>query len=209
MLSWLFKAAARRKAAGKTGFTLIEVLVILVLVGIASTLLFQLFSQLLHLRTKFTDALDRSRTGVLETHWFRLVCQQFIIDEGEDDAGFKGTERLIKGRALVTLEGGYGAASPVMFRLVREDGKVRLLYEEEGYKEWELGSWEADRYEFKYLSEEGKWRRSWPPTVGDHKQVPAGILLNVNAVEGPVVWFVANRCNLHWRKRSKNKVLGE
>jgi len=182
------------KVGPPKGFTVIEMLVVLILVGLLTTLLMQGFSYVLGLRIRFLDQLDRQRVGALQMHWFRQVCMTLSPDQPDGEWVFSGEDRLLRGLTLSPLQGGYGAPSPVTLKIENREGQLILQYTSGKGEPLEIGRWQSHEGGFHYLDDEGDWHRQWPPSLETREsphQLPRGILLAVEDVRGPKVWCVS------------------
>jgi prepilin-type N-terminal cleavage/methylation domain-containing protein len=172
------------------GFTLIEVLVVLILIALMTYLLMQSMSQVMFLRFRFVQFLETLQVGKVQEQWFRQTASSIITDQPPATDIFKGTEKGFNGRILNPLKGHIGVPTPVSMKLVHAGGRVHLMYSEPG-AELELGSWAADKARFSYLDKGGELNNEWPPMSRSPQLTPYGILLQINDVAGPVIWFAA------------------
>lgn len=175
------------------GFTLIEVLVVIVLVSLMSYLLMQSMSQVMFLRFRFLTFLETLQVGKMQEQWFRQVASSIATDLQPSTNIFVGDKRGFSGRILNPLQGPIGVPTQARMRLVQAGVRVSLKYAELG-AELDLGSWVANGAEFSYLDKDGELHSQWPPEMlRKTHQTPYGVLLRINDVTGPVVWFTAVR----------------
>ena len=81
-----------------SGFTLVEILVVLVIVGLISSILLQALDQVYKLQGRFGVQLAQSQQGTMYTDWFRQVVQGLQTDYPDAKGIFKGEEPLPKRR---------------------------------------------------------------------------------------------------------------
>ena len=174
------------------GFTLLEVLVVLLIVSLISTLLAQGISMVLNMRYRFVEQLNYQQSGVLQSYWFRQVSMGFTPDQPGGDGVFIGTNQQIHGLTLASLQGEIGVAKQVDFNLERKAADIVLTYRQNDGRSFELGSWPASQGGFYYLDSNGHWYDQWPPPVLESvAQLPAAVLLKVERGRSPLAWFAA------------------
>jgi general secretion pathway protein J len=178
---------------GSRGFTLIEVLVVVVLISLMSYLLMQSMSQVMFLRFRFVHFLETLQVGKMQEQWFRQVASSVTTDLPPATNIFKGDGKEFTAKVLNPLQGPIGVPTSARMRLVKAGVRVYLKYTELG-SELDLGSWVADQASFSYLDKEGELHNQWPPDMMRKPHLtPYGVLLRINDVTGPVVWFAAVR----------------
>ena len=175
-----------------TGFTLLEVLVVLLIVSLISTMLVQGISMVLSLRYRFLAQLNCQQKDVLQSHWFREVCTAFTPEQSGAGGIFAGTGKQIHGLSLAPLLGKPGVATQVDFNLERKADEMVLSYREDGGEPIDIGRWPAVEGTFNYIDAEGRRRDQWPPASLDTAaQLPDAVMLRVDSARGPLAWFVA------------------
>lgn len=100
------------------GFTLMEMLVVLVITSLAAGVLMQASSQVLGLQARLNAQLDGLRGPALGADWLRQVVQGLQPDYSDGAHRFVGTSRGFAGLTTNPLSGGYGGLEP--FALVLE-----------------------------------------------------------------------------------------
>jgi general secretion pathway protein J len=175
----------------EAGFTLLEMLVVLVLVTMLSGILMQGFTYVLQLRVRFLQQLDQQQVGKLQQHWFRSVTSNIApAPKGHADS-FRGKATAMQGLTLASLSGKAGTQAPFEFRLEENEEGSELRYRLEEEKEWVLVKWHEQGATFAYLDAKGKWYEQWPPARQSVSQLPMAIKLTVPAYPQPVYWHVA------------------
>jgi len=184
-------SASENMAGKKTnGFTLLEVLVVLLVVSLVSTLLVQGISLVLNMRYRFADHLHYQQAAVLQSYWFRQVCMGLTPDMPEGEGVFSGTGRQMHGLTLAPLQGEVGGAKQVDFSFERKAAALVLTYRQDDECSFELVRWPAGQGRFSYLDSNGHWYDQWPPFLGNHAQLPLAVRLQVESGRGPLVWLV-------------------
>lgn len=146
------------------GFTLLEMLVVLVIVALITTLLMESFSFLLQLRGRFLDRLDGYQQASLQQHWFRATSAALVADYGDipEAFTFRGEERGLQGLTLNALHRDTGVPTRFGWELEYEAGETTLIYRyADGF--WPVLRWSGDGGGFRYLDAEGDWHGQWPP----------------------------------------------
>lgn len=173
------------------GFTLLEMLVVLVLVGLISMLLLESFTYILHLRSRFLEQLDDSQRGILQEYWFRSTLAGIITDYEDGQSIFQGQPRELSGLTLAALDMQVGIPTSFAWQLQYTDGITTLRYQNSQGDYWEVAKWSGDSGEFQYMSMEGEWHKQWPPQFGlKALQIPKMILFQGQRRQLPINWLV-------------------
>jgi len=166
-----------------------EILVVLVLVGLISTLLVNGLMHVLNLRIRFLSLLENQTTERLQSHWFRDASAALTPDHPSGEHVFSGDTHRFQGLTFAPLKGMRGVPTPISMELSFKDGKILLQYKERNDEPWEIALWTGSDGNFSYLHPDGHWHRHWPPGYEKSTQLPEGILLEVRDVRSPVIWF--------------------
>lgn len=168
------------------GFTLVEVLVVLIIAGLASSILLQALGQVYRLQERFGVQLAESQSGAMRIDWLRQVLQGLQTDFPMGKQVFAGQASSLKGLSISSLAVEYGAPRDVTLTLDRRQAEDRtdLVYEgEEGRTV--LFSWRGQGGAFAYLDAKGDEHAVWPPQGGGTwPQLPSVILLRVPTDKG-------------------------
>ena len=169
------------------GFTLVEVLVVLVITALLSTLLLQALAQVSRLQARFGAQIEQSQGGAMRADWFRQLLQGLKPDYADGPQRFTGGSDRIEGLSSTGLSVAGGA--PLSFALEIRSGDARggQLSYRAGAAQLELIRWNGGgRAEFAYLDSAGAEHAQWPPasldlTMGLRRatppQLPAAVLL--------------------------------
>lgn len=171
-----------------SGFTLMEMLVTLMLVSLATMLMFQMLGSYRIARERVQAQAGGIDRRALFQGWFRDSVHGLYA---APDLRFVGDAR---GFAAVTLNPLYapaGSPSQVAWTLREDDeGRTLVAYAEDGRERWAVPV-EGRDARLAYLDEDGKETDAWPPARGLVKPeaLPAMVVLRrrVGEVEDPLL----------------------
>lgn len=187
-----YPSERQRYAVGQRqqGFTLLEMLVVLVLVSLISGLLMQGFVYVLGLRSRFLAQLDRQQTEFLQERWFRDVNSALVLGLPEAGENFHADRLEFRGITLMALDEAPGVPVPVNWRFVSREGVGVLEYQERDRRPWIVGRWTGRIAEFAYLDSRGIWQSQWEQADNDRSTLPAAISFTMSGGARPVLWIV-------------------
>lgn len=169
-----------RHQAAQRGFTLLEMLVVLILTGLIAGILFQGLSQVFRLQNHFGAELDNMRQNAMLADWFRQVIEGVQPDYEDGKHKFSGSERRITGLTTSPLQGVPGASSPFSLEL-RFDARMgeTQLWFGSGDAETVLFGWPGDKGRFVFLGTDHAEHDRWPPPLASKfMQRPAAVRLD-------------------------------
>jgi prepilin-type N-terminal cleavage/methylation domain-containing protein len=178
-----------------TGFTLLEVLVVLVILTLLMTFLFQTLNHVATARVHILRQLNTFQQGAIQEFWFRHSTAGLIADypDIEDNQAFKGTDRRFSGLTTAALHADAGVPTAFAWAIVEEKGQNVLQYQADS-DTWSVLHWPGEGYGvgFQYLDREGKWHDAWPPQQFgiEPPQLPEAILLTAQRGRHPVTWLI-------------------
>lgn len=177
-------------SAGKSnqaGFTLIEVLVVLIIVGMVSGVLFQALERAYRLQDRFGMELFSVQQGQMAADWYRQTVQGLHPDYLDGQSIFHGNEREFSGLTSNPLNDEYGAPTPITWKIRnnRQNGATELVYLE-GKQETTILTWRSNEARFIYFDEQQTPHDSWPPPLGLSAQLPKQIQLVAKDAGDPV-----------------------
>jgi prepilin-type N-terminal cleavage/methylation domain-containing protein len=179
-----------RGSRPQLGFTLIEMLVVLLIVGIVSGLLFEGAAQLMGMQARIERQLTNLRGEALRADWLRQVVQGLQPDYQDGKGVFKGTQSGFSGLTTNSLSAGYAGLQPFAVALVRDAARNTMLLR---YGNEEnapvLLSWPGDQARLRYIDDRGEAHEDWPPPLGRWTQLPKAITLE-GARDG-TPWLIA------------------
>jgi prepilin-type N-terminal cleavage/methylation domain-containing protein len=180
MSATLCSTDRRALEAGRSaGFTILEVLVVLIIVGLVASSLFEAMTRLNDVRGRLSPFLAESeRTGLMNS-WFRTSVNDVVPDQEYGKNIFKGAARSFSGLSLAPLSGDPGAPSPFQWDLVYDALHDRTVLRYTGYDKnpIEVRGWHGDKTAFAYLAPDLSWSESWPPGIQKTKQLPLAVRL--------------------------------
>lgn len=163
-----------------SGFTLIEVLVVLVITSLITTMLFQALSQMFRIQSSLAAQTLRNTDVALRENWFRLIGQGLYPDARLGPDEFKGEERNLHGLTLFPLNAPPGAPTPFSLTIEYAGAADRssVIYKS-GDKSMTLASWQGRSGRFWYEDEAGLRYEQWPPPLGMSTELPNVVLLQM------------------------------
>ncbi|HLP98252.1 MAG TPA: type II secretion system protein [Sideroxyarcus sp.] len=160
------------------GFTLVEMLVVLLIVGMAGGILFDGAAQVMGMQDRLNDQLTRLRGEGLRADWLRQVVQGMQPDYADGKQVFRGTPSGFSGLTTNPLAGGYGALQPFELTLTRDAAHDQMLLRYGTGKDAPIIlHWAGDRGRLRYMDDRGEAHEDWPPPLGLWPQLPSAITL--------------------------------
>jgi prepilin-type N-terminal cleavage/methylation domain-containing protein len=154
-------------APGQRGFTLIEMLVVLVLTTLVVGIVFEGLGRVADLRVRLARHLDGALDETIVGSWFRSSLAALQTDLDGAPAAFRGGPAEMSGLTLKPIELPAGAPTAFAWRLVAEtaSGSTRLGYRGADGVWREIAAWPATGARFLYAGPDGEWRSEWPPPL--------------------------------------------
>jgi len=161
---------------GPRGFTLVEMLVVLLIVGMAGSVLFDGAAQVMSVQARFESQLARLRGDALRTDWLRQLVEGLQPDYPDGNSVFKGSPQGFSGLTNNPLTAGYGGLAAFALTLqydgARDETVLRYGAEKSAP---ELMRWAGDRGRLRYADDKGELHDNWPPPLGLWPQLPTTI----------------------------------
>lgn len=186
------------------GFSILEMLVVLMIVGMISSILFQALDQIYKLQGRFGLQLAQSQQGAMYTDWFRQVVQGMQPDFPDGAEKFQGRETEFTGVTTSALSARYGAPVAVNLSLQydRSENVTMLLYST-GENKMKLFSWTGKKVgHFSYVDSKGEAHDTWPPPFGIWPQLPNTILLQLQKDGEPQLIAAVPRGSLEEKNKA-------
>lgn len=172
------------------GFTLLEMLVVMLIAGMALTLTTQALGQYQRAHARALASERGGRELRMTEAWFSDAVRglypaetgtplrdQAASGKSAPPAPFKGEVDQVHGTTLSPVFAGQGVPVEQTWRLMTgPDGMPHLRLEEETHTV-ELPLPRAGRAEFRYLDAQGKVHPQWPPAMGQWPQLPEAVVL--------------------------------
>jgi len=146
------------------GFTLIEVIVVLVIGSLIAAVLMQGLSLVLDTRLRVQNALLNASDLALRKSILTTPLRGVLPDYIDGPDRFIGEQRRMRGLTLSPLQGTVGAPTGFGMVLNYEVGsdQTSLIYFERGFDSVTLAQWPGDTGEFLYRGKSGEWTPGWP-----------------------------------------------
>lgn len=180
--------------SSSAGFTLLETLVMLGLVALAVSLMFQMLGNWRIVESRVSAQAERGSRDWLLAQWLDDSLRDLFASDAHP---FRGDDLSLSGQTLSPLYASPGAPTAIAWRLdfSATDG-WQLGYNESGESRWQVALAGFAEPRFVYLDREGREHERWPPALGQHSDLPRAIALHdagdernsrllLSAVHGP------------------------
>ena len=173
------------------GFTLIEMLVVLVITALVSGVLFQALERSYSLQRRFGVELFKNQQGQMAIDWYRQSVQGLIADTPGESGVFKGEAHSLAGLTTTPLSEDFGMSTPFRWSLViaADGSQTELVYRERDTDTVVL-RWQGAQAKFVYLDDTLTAHDTWPPPLGLFSQLPRQIRVDASD-NGEAVVIVA------------------
>jgi general secretion pathway protein J len=200
-----FKEIKRKNAV--RGFTLLEMMVVLVIISLITVLLMQGFSFIAGLQERIRQQLSFTQEIELREQWFRLVVRSYHRGRKADQASFEGRPNEMSGIVLQPLNGDVGVPTQVTWRIEQQGSDSFLYYQEAQNAPVKMMSWAKEIPEFRYIDTNGNLIKDWPSSNNDNipsfqlnrktdtTALPRGVALLDTSGEGKLFWYVSISSN--------------
>jgi hypothetical protein len=164
-----------------------ELLVVLVIVALISSVLMGAFSRVLDIRERLATFLDGAEAPVLVGDWFRDTIDGLVPDAAAGDGHFTGTTRRLTGLSLAPLDGPAGVQVVITWEVVFDSGagRTHLRYHEGDRQTLDIASWPGGQGGLRYCDADFACGGSWPP---NEKASQLPLLIWLDAVKGDAPW---------------------
>ncbi|MGV8942523.1 type II secretion system protein [Thermomonas sp.] len=154
------------------GFTLMETLVMLVLVSMAATMMFQMLNSY-----RIAQQRVAAQAGQMDRS---SLFEAWLVDgvrglRAEPAKPFIGSRSGFEGVTLNPLYGSGGAPSVIKWQLRAKADGGQITYAEDGKDRWSMPLRDFEEARFVYFDREGKQHDQWPPAQGLQESLPAGV----------------------------------
>lgn len=175
------------RSSVSSGFTLFEVLVVLVITGLMGAVLMQGFGIILATRLSVANTISNLQEVVLSQNIAVDPLRGVLPDYEKNPNVFRGQARVLSGQTMRPLLSASGAPTPFKMTLDSDSGgSIALVYEEPGRPKAELARWVGTNVEFKYRDLTGGWSSVWPPPAGT-PQTPWLIWIDAGPSLAPLI----------------------
>ena len=215
------------------GFTLMEMLVVLIITSLAAGLLMEASGHVLGLQSRLNGQLQRLRGPALSADWLRQVVQGLQPDYSDGDHQFKGSTRGFAGLTTNSLSGDYGGMAAFAVRMDYDNatdtttlryapgagpGTVDARLPDAlpeglggGNRPVALLRWRGNAQRLRYWDERGQPHEDWPPPLGQARPLPSAISLEVAdgaGSTGPSLLVVATTQGPYWPTLRPSDLMG-
>lgn len=181
------------------GFTLLEMLVVLIITSLAAGLLMEASTHVLGLQQRLNAQLERLRGPALSADWLRQVVQGLQPDYDDGAHRFTGTARGFAGLTTNALSGAYGGLEPFAVVLQHDAatdtttlryapgagagavaGRMADALPEDvngAGRAVVLLRWPGNAQRLRYWDDKGAPHEDWPPPLGQWPPLPRAITL--------------------------------
>ena len=157
--------SARLHRPRSAGFTLFEMIVVVVITGLMGAVLMQGFGIILATRLSVTNTIADLQETVLSQNILVDPLRGILPDYKNNPNQFRGQARTLGGQTLRPLLSAPGSPTPFTMTLDYDSSAdaTALIYEEPGRPKTELARWSGNSQAFKYRDLTGPWVPAWPP----------------------------------------------
>ena len=172
----------------QAGFTLFEMIVVMVITSLMGAVLLQGFSIILGTRLSVTNTIANLQGLILNQNIPVDPLRGILPDYKNNPNQFRGQARTLTGQTLRPLLSPVGAPTPFRMTLDYNAGSdtTLLIYEEPGRPKAELAQWPGNSQTFKYRDVSGPWQSIWPPPASV-SQTPWLIWIDVGPTVTPLI----------------------
>jgi prepilin-type N-terminal cleavage/methylation domain-containing protein len=176
----------------QSGFTLFEMLVVLVISGLIGAVLTQGFGLILTVRLSVANKIENLQEVVLNQNIAVDPLRGILPDYRTSPNPFRGQMRTLSGQTLRPLLSPPGAPTPFQMTLDYDSSSdfTLLIYEEPGRPKATVARWKGANATFKYRDLEGAWEPVWPPQAST-SQTPWLIWIDIGPTEAPLIASVS------------------
>lgn len=159
-------------------FTLVEMLVVMVIVGLLITVIMQGFGYSMGMYQRVVRTQKNAYSEVLAYNWLRATLGSQVAARPKD-RGLEGGVNALSTYTYEPLVEQAGLKTRIDWQLVQDGNNVRLDYRE-GTTLFAVYRWSDSSAVFEYMDEKGQWRNHWPAEKSDLPPLPQAIRLSIN-----------------------------
>lgn len=161
--------------AARRGFTLVEMLVVLVLVSLLATLLIEGTGFLVGKYAAVERLRREEGLAALGGHWFASTVGA-TVPSRRAGRRFAGDETAFEGVTLQPLAAESGRPTRIRWS-IDEDGSRGVVYAEEGAGPWTVLASADGPLAFQYAGSSRRWQARWPPAADSRERIPRMVRL--------------------------------
>jgi general secretion pathway protein J len=159
-------------------FTLVEMLVVMVIVGLLITVIMQGFGYSMAMYQRVVRTQKSAYSEVLVYNWLRSTLGSQVAMRPKD-RGLEGASDSLSTYTYEPLVDQPGLKTRVDWRLVQDRNVVSLEYHE-GSTVFAVYRWPESTGAFEYMDEKGHWINHWPAEKSDLPPLPQSVRLLIN-----------------------------
>ena len=156
----------------QSGLSFLELLVVIVIVSLVSTVLVQGLGFSLSLYQQVESRRVNNHKRVLVNHWFVTSSSALVASTGEV-VSLQGVGDRFAANSFNALANGTGVVTPISWQLIDEKNGSVLEYQQSG-DVFILGPVEGV-HRFEYQDHGGDWHSLWPLQGGAASMLPAAV----------------------------------
>ena len=156
----------------QSGLSFLELLVVIVIVSLVSTVLVQGLGFGLSLYQKVESRRVNNHNRVLVNHWFVTSSSALLASTGEV-VSLQGVGDRFAANSFNALANGAGLVTPISWQLIEDKNGSVLEYQQAG-EVFILGPLEKV-HRFEYQDHGGDWHSRWPLQGGAASMLPAAV----------------------------------
>ncbi len=147
--------------SNQTAFTLVEMLVVLVLMGLIISILFQGLSLTGKVNERLVPKLQQQQLTLLQQQWFRETVSGLVAGFSPNEK-FAGNNQGFRGLSVNSLAAEVSAPATINWSITSFKSGLELSYRQNSDTQWQIQSFPLDSSpEFSYLSQNGQWLSKW------------------------------------------------
>lgn len=177
----------------RNGFTLVEMLVVLVITSLIVMILLQALQQVMSLHTRFGSEIDRNRGQAISQEWLSQLLEGLQPEQDGGKYVFKGSASELSGLSTSVPTDQYGGLTHFSLKLNYDSrqNETVLEYRDDLHSEQplRLADWDGDSGRFVYQDSKQAAYSNWPPELDHSRQIPA--LIKLEARRDGRTWMMA------------------
>lgn len=169
-----------KRASG--GLTLLEMLVVLTLISMVTTLLFQGYGYMLGAYQRLQNRQVVEFERALVEGWWRNSLES-LVPYFDDELRFSGQDSQLHGATFSPVRGVPGVAAEFSWELRATSRSTELYYLQPPFEALRITRWgEGEQVSFRFLDEDGNWLSRW--VRGEGRQLPESVQLVIQPTDG-------------------------
>lgn len=173
-------------------FTLVEMLVVMVLLGLITSILFQGLNLIGKVQERLIPKIQQQQRNALQEKWFRETVSGLMAGVSATDM-FVGTSAGFKGLSISPLHSPYSAPAMIQWTITNIGTQQTLNYQQAQSLQWKIQSVPVSQQSltFSYLNQSGKWLEDWNVRGSDINQslLPEAIAMKTYSQQQELWWI--------------------